>query len=72
MQQVSYVNGKLWGALDTAVNVGGQDRAGMAFYVINPNSQKLNLEGQAGVANTDLTYPDIAVTPSGRGVMTSR
>jgi len=70
MQQVSYANGKVWGALDTAVNVGGQDRAGVAFYVINPNSRKLALQGQAGIANTDLTYPAVAVTPSGRGVMT--
>jgi hypothetical protein len=70
MQQASYANGKVWGALDTAVNVGGQDRAGVAFYVINPNSRKLVLQGQAGVANTDLTYPAVAVTPSGRGVMT--
>ena len=70
MQQVSYANGKVWGALDTAVNVGGQDRAGVAFYVINPNSQKLMLQGQAGIADTDLTYPAIAVTPNGRGVMT--
>ena len=70
MQQVTYANGKLWGALDTAVNVGGQDRAGVAFYVINPNSVKLMLQGQAGIANTDLTYPAIGVTQSGRGVMT--
>ena len=70
MQQVSYANGKVWGALDTAVNVGGQDRAGVAYYVINPNSQKLKLQGQAGIANTDLTYPAIGVTTSGRGVMT--
>jgi hypothetical protein len=70
MQQVTYANGKVWGALDTAVNVGGQDRAGVAFYVIKPNSRKLMLQGQAGVANTDLTYPAIGVTQSGRGVMT--
>ena len=70
MQQVTYANGKLWGALDTAVNVGGQDRAGVAFYVVNPNSVKLMLQGQAGIANTDLTYPAIGVTQSGRGVMT--
>jgi hypothetical protein len=70
MQQVTYANGELWGALDTAVNVGGQDRAGVAFYVINPNSVKLMLQGQAGIANTDLTYPAIGVTQSGRGVMT--
>ena len=70
MQQVSYANGNVWGALDTAVNVGGHDRAGVAFYVINPNSRKLMLQGQAGIANTDLTYPAIGVTTSGRGVMT--
>ena len=69
MQQVSYANGKLWGALDTAVNVGGQDRAGIAYYVINPHSVKLHLQGQAGIANTDLTYPALAVTESGRGVI---
>jgi hypothetical protein len=69
MQQVAYANGKVWGALDTAVNVGGQDRAGIAFYVITPNSQKLFLQGQAGIANTDLTYPAVGVTQSGRGVI---
>jgi hypothetical protein len=69
MQQVFYANGKLWGALDTAVNVGGEDRAGIAYYVINPHSAKLDLQGQAGLANTDLTYPAVAVTESGRGVI---
>src|SRR5262249_49943691 len=46
MQQVFYANGKLWGALDTAVEAGGQDRAGIAYYVINPHSVKLDLQGQ--------------------------
>ena len=69
MQQVVYANGQLWGALDTAVNVGGQNRAGIAFYVINPNSRQLVLKGQAGIANTDLTYPAIGVINSGRGVV---
>jgi hypothetical protein len=70
MQQVAYANGNVWGALDTAVNVGGQNRAGIAYYVINPNSGKVLLQGQAGVANTDLTYPAVGVTQSGRGVIT--
>ena len=69
MQQVFYANGKLWGSLDTAVNVGGEDRAGIAYYVINPHSGNLELQGQAGVAGTDLTYPAVAVTQSGRGVI---
>ncbi len=69
MQQVAYANGKLWGALDTAVSVGGQTRAGVAFYVINPHAGTLDLQGQAGVAGTDLTYPAVGVTESGRGVI---
>ena len=69
MQQVAYANGSVWGALDTAVSVGGQNRAGIAFYVINPNSNKIVLQGQAGIANTDLTYPAVGVTQSGRGVI---
>ncbi len=69
MQQVFYANGKLWGALDTAVNVGGEDRAGIAYYVVNPHSGKVDLQGQAGIAGTDLTYPAVAVAQSGRGVI---
>src|SRR6185436_7280751 len=59
----------LWGALDSAVTVGGQNRAGVAYYVINPSSGKLVLQGLLGVAGADLTYPAIGVTASGRGVM---
>jgi hypothetical protein len=69
MQQVAYANGKVWGALDTAVNVGGQDRAGIAYFVLNPHSKKIVVQGQAGIANTDLTYPAVGVTQSGRGVI---
>ena len=69
MQQVTFANGKLWGALDSAVTVGGENRAGIAYYVINPASGKLVLQGLLGVAGSDLTYPAIGVTPSGRGVI---
>ena len=70
MQQVMYANGKLWGSLDTALNPGGgPQRAGIAWFIINPHSQKLVLEGYLGAAGYDFTYPAIGVTPSGRGVM---
>src|SRR5215469_13688084 len=36
MQQVFYANGTLWSALDTAVMVGGNKRAGVAYYIVNP------------------------------------
>ena len=69
MQQVMFANGKLWGALDSAVTVGGENRAGVAYYVLNPSSGKLVLQGLLGVGHADLTYPAIGVTASGRGVM---
>jgi hypothetical protein len=76
MQQVMYANGKLWGALDTALNPdGGPQRAGIAYYIVRPMAAaaqlKANvvLQGYLGAAGADLTYPAIGVTPNGRGVM---
>jgi hypothetical protein len=70
MQQVTFANGKLWGALDTALNPdGGAQRAGVAWYIVNPNAGKLVMQGYLGATGYDFTYPAIGVTPSGRGVM---
>jgi hypothetical protein len=70
MQQVMYANGKLWGALDTAVNPdGGAQRAGVAWYIVNPSVPKVVLTGDLGASGHDFTYPAIGVTASGRGVM---
>src|SRR4051812_28638604 len=76
MQQVTYANGKLWGALDTALNPdNGAQRAGVAWFVVKPTistgsvTAKMALQGYLGKAGADLTYPAIGVTPSGRGVM---
>jgi hypothetical protein len=76
MQQVMYANGKLWGALDTALNPdGGGQQAGIAWFVVKPASQggsltaKVALQGYLGAAGKDMTYPAIGVTASGRGVM---
>lgn len=70
MQQVTFANGKLWGALDTAINPdGGAQRAGIAYYVVNPTAGKLALQGYLGAAGYDFTYPAIGVTSSGRRVM---
>ena len=70
MQQVMYANGKLWGALDTALNPdGGPQRAGIAWYIVNPNSSKVVMQGYLGATGHDFTYPAIGVTASGRGVM---
>jgi hypothetical protein len=72
MQQVDYANGKLWGALDTAVsfdNNSANNRAGIAWYILNPDSGSVVKQGTYGVAGASLTYPAIGVTAAGRGVM---
>lgn len=70
MQQVMYANGKLWGALDTAVNPdGGAQRAGIAWFILNPNADGVAKQGYLGSTGYDFTYPAIGVTASGRGVM---
>ena len=67
--QVVYANGKLWGALGTAVTIGSEERAGVAYYVLNPSNSKIVLQGQAGLVGTDLTYPEVGVLDNGRGIM---
>jgi hypothetical protein len=70
MQQVMYANGKLWGALDTAVNPdNGPQRAGIAWYIVNPSAGKLVKGGYLGATGHDFTYPAVGVTASGRGIM---
>jgi hypothetical protein len=75
MQQVTFANGKLWGALDTAVTVGGQNKAGIAYYVLQPIgsavavSAKVVKQGVLALAANNVTYPAIGVTSSGRGVI---
>ncbi|HET7759181.1 MAG TPA: hypothetical protein VFK62_04610 [Gaiellaceae bacterium] len=70
MQQVVYANGKVWGALDTALNPdGGPQRAGIGWFILNPNSAKVALQGYLGATGQDFTYPAIAVLPNGRGMM---
>jgi hypothetical protein len=79
MQQVVFANGKLWGALDTAVTLtttsGSQTKAGIAYFVIQPASTPTSasgsiiVQGALGLADNNLSYPAVGVTDSGRGVI---
>ena len=40
MQQTWFANGKLWGALDTALTVEGQNKAGIEYFIVNPSAGK--------------------------------
>jgi hypothetical protein len=69
MQQTWFANGKLWGALDTALTLNSVNKAAIEYFIVNPSLGKLVLQGYLGLAGNNLTYPAIATTSSGRGVV---
>lgn len=82
MQQVFYAGGLLYGALDTAVTVGGTEKAGIAWFVLRPsidtpggnvvrtslNAAVVN-QGYLAIAGNNVTYPALAIRADGKGVM---
>ena len=75
MQQVSFANGKLWGALDTAVGMDGAQRVGIAYFVLKPKlddgtlKTKVVVQGKLGLSGNNITRPAVAVLGNGRGVI---
>jgi hypothetical protein len=76
MQQTWYVNGRLWGSTDTAVQVGGKLKAGVAWFAVDPKINgagkvegSVKKQGYLALANNNLTYPALAIAPNGKGVM---
>ena len=74
MMQVALSGGRLWGALDTAVDVGGVVKAGVAYYVLTPGTTPTTPAGLAqsatlAVPGNNISYPAVGVTDSGKAVM---
>jgi hypothetical protein len=73
MQQVTYANGSLTGALDTAlVDANGHVKAGIEWFVVRPSGEdgaRLVSQGYYGVTNNNVNYPAIAVNANGQGIM---
>jgi len=76
MQQTWYVNGTLWGALDTAVWVGGELKAGIAWFAVSPKINgagkvegQVKKQGYIALANNNLSYPALAIAPNGKGAL---
>jgi hypothetical protein len=74
MQQVTYANGRLWSALDTGVTVGGENRAGVEWFIVKvgddgPLNFKVSNSGYIAVEGNDVAYPAVGVTSSGKGVV---
>ena len=75
MQQVMWVNGTLWGALDTALSISSAKQAGIEWFAVAPStasgsvSATLTNQGYVGLGNDNLIYPAIGITSRGTGVM---
>jgi hypothetical protein len=76
MQQVWYVNGQLWGAASTGVDVAGELKAGIAWFMVdahtNPNGKvvgNVKKQGYLALAHNNLTYPALAIRPDGKGAI---
>jgi len=75
MQQVTWVNGTLWGAIDTGLSVSSAKQAGIEWFSVSPStsagpvSATLANQGYVGLGNDNLTYPAIGITSGGTGVM---
>ena len=64
MQQTWYTNGTLWGASDTAVQVGGELKAGIAWFAVDPKINgagkvegNIKKQGYVALADNNLTMP---------------
>ncbi len=83
MGQVVYAHGRLYAALDTQVLVGGGLHAGIEYFIVKPAfhtrvllnfinfsfSARLLRSGYVAHTGTDIYYPSIGVTESGKSVM---
>jgi hypothetical protein len=74
MQQVEFINGKLWGALGTALTIPGDTdvRSAAAWFTVQPHlsgqvigSATLSAQGYVASTGNYLSYPAIAVTANG-------
>ena len=76
MQQTWYVNGMLWGAAGTGVEVGGNLKAGIAWFAVSPKINgagkvegQVKKQGYLALANNNLSYPAIAIGANGKGAI---
>jgi len=77
MNQVVFADGKLWSAVNTAVQTpNGPTRVGIAYFVVTPShaggalSARLSGSGYVTVNQENVLFPSIGVTADGKAVMT--
>lgn len=73
--QVYFADGRLWTAQATTVVLNGEEKTGVAYYVMRPTvanqgiGARVELEGQFGLANNHVIYPTVAATNAGKAVI---
>jgi hypothetical protein len=78
MQQTQFINGDVWGELDTSVTIPNDSaaRAGADWFDVHPTvsngvltAAPLRRQGYVALAGNYLLYPAIQATPAGNAVM---
>jgi hypothetical protein len=77
MNQTVFAGGLLWAGLNTVVvQKSGSQRAGIAFFVVEPRrlgngrlGGRVRKQGYITLDNTDVMFPSIALTDDGRGAI---
>jgi hypothetical protein len=75
MQQVTYADGMLFGALDTALKVNGKNQAGIEWFATRPHVTSEDVQAQVvsqgyvGAKDANLTYPALGVNENGVGAI---
>lgn len=69
VMQTAWSGGKVWGALDTAVDVDGAPRPGVAYYAITPGASTPEVAKTLVLPGGSLSYPALGMTASGTGVI---
>jgi hypothetical protein len=73
--QVYFASGRLWTSQGTAVSVGGEQKTGIAYYILRPSvgptglTAAVDLEGQFGLPNNNLLFPAVAATKQAKAVI---
>jgi hypothetical protein len=77
MNQVVFAHGQLFGALNTVLQVGQEQRAGVAWFGVEAKhlhdgqvGGKVREQGYVALAGNDVLYPSIALRDDGTGAMT--
>jgi hypothetical protein len=76
MTQVVFADGKLWSALNTALDFGNATQVGVAYFVLKPQISTAGVVGQVvqqgyfGLAYNNLLHPATGVTAKGKAAIT--